>query len=88
MRDMLYQPALSDIELYEGAPLFWASTDLPGDAHAGSFREKIGGKFGVVGVAWLKWQLKGDPNAARMFKGADCGLCSDPHWEIHKKKIE
>jgi hypothetical protein len=87
-RDMLYLPALSDIDLYKAAPLFWASTDLPGDAHAGSFREKNGGKFGVVGIAWLKWQLKGDPNAAKMFKGADCGLCSDSQWEIHRKRID
>jgi hypothetical protein len=83
-RDMLYLPALSDIELYTAAPLFWASTDLPGDAHAGSFREKNGGKFGVVGVAWLKWQLKADEIAAKMFEGADCGLCSDPQWEVHR----
>jgi hypothetical protein len=81
-RDMLYVPALSDIDLYEAAPLFRASTDLPLDAHAGSFREKNDGKFGVVGVAWMKWQLKGDPNAAKMFRGADCGLCSDPQVQI------
>jgi hypothetical protein len=87
-RDMLYASALSDIELYEAAPLFWASTDLPGDAHAGFFREKNGGQFGAVGVAWLKWQLKGDPKAAKMFKGADCGLCADSRWEVHKKGID
>ncbi len=87
-RDMLYQPALSDIDLYEAAPLFWASTDLPNDAHAGSFREKNGGKFGITGVAWLKWQLNGDQNAAMMFKGANCGLCSDPQWEVKKERID
>jgi|WetSurMetagenome_2_1015567.scaffolds.fasta_scaffold52671_2 hypothetical protein len=87
-RDMLYSSALSDIELYEAAPLFWASIDLPGDAHAGSFREKNGGQFGIACVAWLKWQLKGDPKAAKMFKGADCGLCADSRWEIHKKRID
>jgi hypothetical protein len=87
-RDMLYEPAGSDIDLYDAAPLFWASTDLPLDAHAGSFREKNGGKFGIAAVGWLKWQLKGDPDAARMFKGANCGLCSDPEWEIRRKRID
>jgi len=87
-RDMLYAPAKGDIELYGAAPLFWASTDLPLDAHAGSFREKNGGKFGVVGVAWLEWQLKGDQNAAKMFKGASCGLCVDSQWEVHKERID
>jgi hypothetical protein len=84
-RDMLYAAAVSDIVAYKVAPLFWASTDLPGDAHAGSFREKNGGKFGVVGVTWLKWQLKGDQTAARMFRGVSCGLCTDPQWEVRKK---
>ena len=83
-RDMLYQAAISDIELYKSAPLFWASTDLPGDAHAGSFREINGGKFGVTGVAWLKWQLKGNTDAAKMFTGKDCGLCKDTQWEIRR----
>ena len=87
-RDMLYTPATGDIDRYEAAPLFWASTDISGDAHAGTFREMNGGKFGVVGIAWLKWQLKGDQNAAKMFKGASCGLCVDPQWEIHKKRID
>lgn len=84
-RDMLYAAAVADIDAYQAAPLFWASTDLPGDAHAGSFREKNGGKFGVAGVAWLKWQLKGDENAARMFRGASCRLCTDPQWEVRRK---
>ena len=75
-RDMLYKPVISDIDLYEAAPLFWVSIDLPGDAHAGSFRGKNGGRFGGGG-AWLKWQLKLDLSAARMFKCADCALCSD-----------
>ena len=87
-RDMLYVPAKFDIDRYVSAPVFWASTDLPGDAHAGSFREKNGGKFGIAGVAWLNWQLKGDMNAAKMFKGASCGLCTQPDWEVHKKNFE
>lgn len=87
-RDMLYAPAKGDIDLYRAAPLFWASTDLPGDAHAGSFREKNGGKFGVAGVAWLRWQLKGDRDAAKMFQGASCGLCVNSQWEVHKKRID
>jgi len=87
-RDMLYAPAKGDIELYKTAPLFWASTDLTGDAHAGSFREKNGGKFGVAGVSWLEWQLKGDRKAARMFRGTACGLCVDRQWEVHRKRID
>jgi hypothetical protein len=87
-RDILYGGAVADIALYEVAPLFWASTDLPGnDPHAGTFREKNGGAFGVVGVAWLGWRLNGDTQAARMFEGADCTLCKDPKWDVRKKNM-
>jgi len=88
-RDILYGGAVADIALYEAAPLFWASTAIPGnDPHAGTFREKNGGAFGVVGVAWLKWRLDGDAQAARMFEGAECTLCKDPKWDIRKKNMK
>jgi hypothetical protein len=86
--DMANPNALDDFERIETVPVFWGSLEIPGDAHGGTFREKNGGKFGVAGVAWLEWQLKGDQNAARMFKGSDCGLCVDPEWEVKKKKID
>jgi hypothetical protein len=63
--------------------------DIPGnDPHAGTFREKNGGAFGVAGVAWLKWRLNADPQAARMFEGADCTLCKDPKWDVLKKNMK
>ena len=36
---------------------------------------------------WLKWQLKGDNSAAKMFVGPSCGLCTDPKWTIERKKL-
>lgn len=86
--DMANPNALDDFERINTVPVFWGSLEIPGDAHAGTFREKNGGKFGVAGVAWLKWQLKNDENAARMFKGSDCGLCVDSEWEVKKKNID
>ncbi len=88
-RDILYGGAVADIELYQTAPLFWSSTALPGnDPHAGTFREHNGGAFGVVGVAWLDWRLKGDKQAARMFEGANCTLCRDPKWDVRKRNMK
>jgi hypothetical protein len=86
--DMANPNALDDFGRIEAVPVFWGSLEIPGDAHGGTFREKNGGKFGVAGVAWLEWQLKGDQNAAKMFKGSDCGLCVDTEWEVKKKKID
>jgi hypothetical protein len=88
-KDILYGGAVADIELFEAAPLFWASRALPGpDPHAGTFREKNGGAFGAVGVAWLEWRLRGDRQAARMFEGPACALCRDPSWDVRKQNLQ
>jgi hypothetical protein len=88
-RDILYGGSVSDIPMYDTAPVFWASYDLGGnDPHAGTFREMNGGLWGVVGVAWLKYQFKADPETTKMFEGPDCSLCKDPKWDVRKKNRE
>jgi hypothetical protein len=86
--DMAKPNASDDFERIDNVPVFLGVLEIPGDAHGGTFREKNGGKFGVAGVAWLEWQLKGDENSAKMFKGAECGLSKDPEWTVKKKKID
>jgi len=88
-RDILYGGSVSDIPMYDTAPLFWSSYDIGGnDPHAGTFREMNGGLWGEVGVAWLKYQFNDDRKAAKMFKGANCTLCKDPKWEVRKKNMK
>ncbi len=58
-------------------PAFFASLDV---GHFGTFEEPNGGEYGRVGAEWLKWQLKGESEAASEFVGSDCGLC-DSDWE-------
>ena len=53
-----------------------------------TYREANGGAFAQTAGAWLKWQLKGDPAAAKVFAGSSCGLCSDPKWTIERKRID
>ena len=52
--------------------------------HGGTYGQPHGGEFSVVALAWLNWQLKGDKNAAKMFKGDDCELLKRPRWTIEK----
>jgi hypothetical protein len=88
-RDILYGGSVSDIPMYDTAPVFWASYDLGGnDPHAGTFREMNGGLWGVVGVAWLKYQFKADPEATKMFEGPDCTLGKDPKWDVRKRNMK
>ena len=67
-------------------PVFWAWQDKL--QHIGTYGAPGGGSLGRIAVAWFAWQLKGDAQAARMFKGRDCTLCKDPSWHVSKKKIE
>jgi hypothetical protein len=53
-----------------------------------TYREPNGGAFAKAAGAWLKWQLKADTEAAKMFVGPNCGLCADPKWTIERSKID
>lgn len=50
--------------------------------HAGTFAEPNGGMTARVVVAWLDWQLRGDPEAAKWYLGGNCRLCDYPGWLI------
>ena len=53
-----------------------------------TYRQPNGGAFAKAVGAWLKWQLKGDQTAKKMFVGGSCGLCTDSSWKIDRKKLE
>jgi dienelactone hydrolase len=84
--DVAYPRARADFDAISGVPIFYAWRD--GLAHLGTFRQQNGGELGRIAVAWLDWQLRRDPQAARMFKGADCTLCRDATWHVQKKGID
>lgn len=86
--DMARQAATADFEASDKNPTFLGVLKIPGDSHAGTFREKNGGGFGVAGVAWLNWRTKGDQNAAKMFKDNPAGLSKNPNWiELKAKNL-
>ncbi|MCX7175940.1 MAG: alpha/beta hydrolase [Proteobacteria bacterium] len=84
--DVAFANTEDDFARIDGAPLFRAWREMTG--HGGTYREPNGGEFGRVAVAWLLWQLKGDKEAAKMFIGADCGICKLPNWHVKKKNID
>ncbi|PDP84534.1 alpha/beta hydrolase [Glycomyces fuscus] len=82
--DIAYENALDDYgRLPRGLPAFIGHLDV---GHYGTFAEPNGGEYGRVGVAWLRWQLKGDQQARREFVGEDCGLCST-EWDTDSKNL-
>jgi dienelactone hydrolase len=84
--DIAYPAAVANAHGLGKVPVFEGWQD--GMTHIGTYGMKDGGYFGKIAVAWLDWQLEGDAQAARMFKGSDCTLCAAPSWHIYKKGID
>jgi dienelactone hydrolase len=83
-KDIAYQNALDDFAKIDSVPVAMANLDV---GHGGTYNQPNGGEFGKVAVAWLKWQLKGDETAGKMFSGPSCGLCKDASWKLEKKRL-
>ncbi len=83
--DIAYPNAVDDFARIEKVPVFMLNHDV---GHGGTYRQANGGEFGKAAVAWLKWQLKGDQTAKKMFTGADCGFCSNTLWKIQVKNYQ
>lgn len=81
--DIAYQNGMDDFKRIEHVPA--CAINFP-VGHGGTYREAHGGEFRFPAIAWLNWQLKGDKEAAKMFKGADCGLLQRKGWTIEKNK--
>jgi hypothetical protein len=62
-------------------PVFWAN--LRGATHFAPM--DTGGSFRGPMTAWLRWKLLDDVQAARMFEGEDCVLCTDERWQIQTR---
>lgn len=84
--DIAFENGMDDFRRITKVPAFHAYKD--GVGHGGTYNQPNGGEFAKVAVALLQWQFKDDQEAAKMFLGAYCGLCRDPHWHVEKKGIQ
>ena len=83
-QDIAYENGMDDFRRISHVPA--CATNFP-VGHGGTYREPHGGEFTIVALAWLDWQLKGDAEAAKMFKGDDCGLSKRKGWTIEKNQL-
>jgi hypothetical protein len=86
--DIAYANGKRDFEVMPPRiPVFYGV--LPSVGHGGTYNQDNGGPFGVVAVAWLKWQLLGDTSAAGRgyFVGDGCGICSDSSWQVDARAL-
>ena len=85
-KDIAYGNGMDDFHRIDHVPA--CATNFP-VGHGGTYAQPHGGEFSVVALAWLNWQLKGDQQAAKMFKGADSELSKREGWTIEKNdKLE
>ncbi len=82
--DIAYENGMDDFHRISKVPAFAANFPV---GHGGTYREAHGGEFTVPAIAWLKWQLKGDKEAARMFQGEACGLSQREGWTVEKNAL-
>jgi hypothetical protein len=86
--DVAYANGKRDFETMPATiPVFYGV--LPSVGHGGTYNEDNGGAFGVMAVAWLKWQLMNDTgaNAKGYFVGDKCGVCADSKWQVASKGL-
>lgn len=83
--DAAWPNSNDDFALINNVPIFYGA--MNGAGHIATHRHKNGGRFAEVITAWLQYQLKADAEAARLFTGPQCGLCTDPAWTVQRKKI-
>lgn len=83
--DVAYPNGMDDFDKINHVPVAVADLAV---GHGGTFRDTNGGRAATVAVAWLDWQLSANRKASRMFKGKNCGLCTDPDWKFTRKKIK
>ncbi len=75
---------MDDFSRIEHVPVVMTNLDV---GHGGTYRRPHGGEYSTVALAWLNWQLKGTPEASKMFLGDDSILKQDAKWKIELKNF-
>jgi hypothetical protein len=84
--DFMYEPSAENFDAINHVPVFYGARDNAG--HTATVFHPGGGEYANVASNWLRWTLKGDDVAARMFRGDDCTLCTNSNWETRSKGLE
>lgn len=84
--DFMMATSKANFDAINHVPIFYGARDNAG--HSATYFHPGGGEFANVAVAWLDWQLKGKKEASAMFVGDQCGLCTNPNWETHSKRLQ
>jgi dienelactone hydrolase len=84
-RDFMKARSRATYDAIETLPAFYGSRH--GAGHTATAYHPGGGEFANVAWKWVQWQFKGDKQAASMFVGAACRLCTDKNWDVASKHL-
>jgi hypothetical protein len=85
-RDFLMASSKATFDAITTQPAFYGARH--GAGHTATVDHPGGGEWANVASNWLRWQLKDDRQAAKMFVGNDCSLCTNPNWDTASKKLQ
>jgi hypothetical protein len=85
-RDFLMASSKATYDAIETLPAFYGARHNAG--HTATVDHPGGGEWANVASNWLRWQFKGDKQAAKMFVGKDCSLCTNSTWETASKRLQ
>ena len=81
--DIAYENGMDDFHRISHVPACAANFPV---GHGGTYRQPNGGEFTIPALAWLKWQLKCDKAAAKMFVGKKPELLKREKWTLEANK--
>jgi hypothetical protein len=82
-RDFLMAASKATYDALTHVPAFYGARH--GAGHTATVFHPGGGEFANVASNWLKWTFKKDAEAAKMFVGDDCSLCTNANWDTESK---
>ena len=85
-RDFLMASSKATYDAIETLPAFYGARK--GAGHTATVDHPGGGEWANVASNWLRWQFKNDKQAAKMFVGTNCELCTNTNWETASKRLQ
>jgi len=85
-RDFLMASSEATFDAIQRLPAFYGARRNAG--HTATVDHPGGGEWANVASNWIRWQFKGDKQAAKWFVGKDCSLCTNPNWVTRSKGLE
>jgi hypothetical protein len=85
-RDFLMASSKATYDALDTLPAFYGARK--GAGHTATVDHPGGGEWANVASNWLRWQFKNDKQAAKMFVGQNCDLCTNANWETASKRLQ